>query len=425
MSGHSPITKLIIYLRRLLQRSAVILLFILLIFCFCLPFMIRTIGYGQAAVLWHRFGGGTVTNRIVGEGVTLIFPWDKLYIYDAKLQQDVHEYHTISSDGLNMDVEISVRFRIDTRRLPYLHKYVGPNYQNLLLESEVGSKARALVSLYTPEELYRNARNFIEDQISEHLNRDNLIDIPEADGPVALLRIEDVLIRNIKMPDSIKRAIEKKAEQNQIMLEYEFKLQTERLERERREIEAAGLKSYQDAMPNGISQSYLMLRGIEASLELARSTNSKVLIFGAGQSGLPFILNGLFDDKGHDLSLKTVQRDTDLPTNSNNPLEKRNIVSSENEHIKDAISKLHDLLTAPSGTTQQKSHQDSGTNNGLDTRVTNRGNEMENHQFPENELKALSPKKPDIATPNATRKIPSIPEPSSEVNQSSNTLGSP
>jgi regulator of protease activity HflC (stomatin/prohibitin superfamily) len=270
---------------------AMALLLTFLLVAFSVPFTLKNVGPGERGVLWKRFEGGTVLDYTLGEGLHFILPWNRLYIYSIRLSDHVQKFDTISSDGLNMVVEIAVRYRIDPRRVPLLHKHVGPDYLKILIDPAVGSQGRELISLYTPEELYKNARSFIQNQISERLNRDNLMEIEEAGGAVNLLMIEDVLVRSITMPESVRVAIERKAEQNQVMLEYEYRLQREEREKERRRIEAEGLRAYREAMPNGILPSYLVLRGIEATLELAKSNNSKLIFFGNDPSNLPFILN--------------------------------------------------------------------------------------------------------------------------------------
>lgn len=279
--------------RRGVYNLMMIGIVVVMLAAFSLPFTLKTVGPGETGVMWRRFNGGTVIDRTLPEGMHFIFPWDRLYIYSLRLDEYRQTYDTISSDGLNMGVEIAVRYRIDSRYVALLHKHVRPNYLKILMDPAVGSQARELISLYTPEELYKSARGFIQNQITERLNRDNLVEIGETGGSVNLLLIEDVLVRGISMPESVKVAIERKAEQNQVMLEYEFRLQREERERERRRIEADGLRAYQDAMPNGIAPSYLVLRGIEATLELAKSQNSKLVFFGNDPSNLPFVLNSM------------------------------------------------------------------------------------------------------------------------------------
>jgi len=283
--------------RRASLHISLAVLALVLVMVFALPFTMRFVGPGEIGVLWQRFEGGTVVDHTYPEGFHIIMPWDKFFVYSLRLQEHEQHFNTISSDGLNMEVNIAVRYRIDPRRVALLHKHVGPNYLAVLVDPAVGSYARELISLYTPEELYKSARSFIQNQITERLNRDNLLEIEEAGGAVNLLIIEDVLVKGITMPDSVRQAIERKAEQNQVMLEYEYRLQREEREKMRRKIEAEGLKTYEDVMPKGISKSYLLMRGIEASLELAKSPNTKIVMFGNDSSNnLPFILNSLLNE---------------------------------------------------------------------------------------------------------------------------------
>jgi regulator of protease activity HflC (stomatin/prohibitin superfamily) len=283
--------------KRIVFNISLLLLAIVVIILFSLPLTFRNVGPGEIGVLWERFNGGTNTKLAYKEGFHLIYPWDKLYVYTIRLQEHSVKFNTISSDGLNMGVEIAVRYRIDPRLVALLHKHVGQDYLAILVDPAVGAYARELISLYTPEELYKSARSFIQNQITERLNRDNLLEIEEAGGMVNLLSIEDVLVRGIDMPESVRLAIERKAEQNQLMLEYQYRLQKEELEKKRRETEALGLKAYSTIMPEGISKSYLLMKSIEATLELAKSPNSKVVVFGGGDSyNLPLIANSLMND---------------------------------------------------------------------------------------------------------------------------------
>jgi regulator of protease activity HflC (stomatin/prohibitin superfamily) len=271
-----------------------------LLAAFSLPFMIREVPAGNIGVLWKRFDGGTQTDRVLGEGMQLILPWDLLYLYSARVHEYEQTYDTISSDGLAMAVQIDTRYRIDPKNAGYLHKYVGPDYPSVLIGSPIGAVAREVISLYTPEELYKEQRNGIQDKIvqefTHEFNQTKLNKLGQQTD-IQLIVISDVLIRAVRLPDAVSRAIERKAEQHQLMLEYEFRLAREELEKKRREVEAQGLRAYADAMPNGILPSYLLLRGIEATSELARSPNAKIVMFGSGNNDLPFVLNSLLNEQ--------------------------------------------------------------------------------------------------------------------------------
>lgn len=254
------------------------------------PRMFINIPAGHIGVLWLRFLGGTVTDRYYPEGINLIFPWDEMYIYDARLQNNARIYDTISSNGLSMQVEIAVRFRVNRDAAGQLHKLIGPRYDEVLVYPEIGSHARELISSYTPEQLYSETRAFIQAQILERMVTQLGSSLINQSVRGKLVYVEDVLIRSVTLPSRIKEAIERKAEQYQVMLEYDFRIAREQKERERKRIEAEGVRDFQDIVAKSITGEYLRLRGIEATMSLATSQNSKVIIIG-GRDGLPIILN--------------------------------------------------------------------------------------------------------------------------------------
>lgn len=245
---------------------------------------------GHVGVMWYRFFGGTVTERTYGEGMRMIFPWDEMYIYDARLQNTARVFDTISSNGLAMQVEIAVRYRINRDTGGLLHKLVGPNYPDILVYPEIGSHARELISRYTPEQLYTETRGFIQAEILERMINQLGSSLANQSFGGRLVTVEDVLLRSVILPAPVAQAIERKAAQFQLMLEYDFRLAREEKERQRKRIEAEGVRDFQDIVAQTITEEYLRLRGIEATLALSTSPNSKTVIIG-GRDGLPIILN--------------------------------------------------------------------------------------------------------------------------------------
>jgi len=280
--------------RRWVQRNAtnlyITLLLLLLAMILMAPNIFINVPAGHAGVLWLRFFGGTVTDRTFGEGVHAIFPWDEMYVYDARLQNTVRTYDTISSNGLAMQVEVAVRYRVNKDSLGLLHSMVGPNYPEILIYPETGSRVRELISRYTPEQLYSDARAFIQAELLERMVRELGSSLVNQSFRGRLVTVEDVLIRSVQLPDKIAEAIERKAEQYQAMLEYDFRIAREEKERDRKRIEAEGIRVFQDIVARTITPEYLRLRGIEATMALSTSPNSKIVIIG-GKDGLPVILN--------------------------------------------------------------------------------------------------------------------------------------
>lgn len=282
------------WLKRTARRNSLAFYAFTLAFIFAVmllaPRIFINIPAGNVGVLWLRFFGGTVTSMSYGEGVHVIFPWDRIYIYDARLQNNARVYDTISSNGLSMQVDIAVRYRINRDAVGFLHKLVGPNYDNILVFPEIGSQARELISRYTPEQLYSETRAFIQAQILERLVTKMGSSLISQSMRGKLVDVEDVLIRSVKLPPRVQGAIERKAEQYQAMLEYDYRIAREKKERERKQIEAAGIRDFQTIVGKSITDQYLRLRGIEATMALANSPNSKLIIMG-GKDGLPIILN--------------------------------------------------------------------------------------------------------------------------------------
>ncbi|MEQ8287943.1 prohibitin family protein [Thalassospira sp.] len=273
------------------QTGLLITIFFVLIGMIALaPQIFITIPSGHVGVMWYRFFGGTVVEHTYGEGVQLIFPWDEMFIYDARLQNQARVYDTISSNGLSMEVDIAVRYRINREAAGMLHKLVGPNYPEVLVYPEIGSHARELISRYTPEQLYTETRAFIQAEILERMVNQLGSSLVNQSFQGRLVTVEDVLIRSVKLPERVADAIERKAEQYQAMLEYDFRLAREEKEKQRKKIEAEGIREFQDIVAKTITEEYLRLRGIEATMSLATSKNSKTIIIG-GRDGLPVILN--------------------------------------------------------------------------------------------------------------------------------------
>lgn len=281
-------------LRRFLHRYSlglyVAILSLLLAMMLLAPRIFITIPAGQVGVLWLHFFGGTVTDHYYREGLHIIFPWDEMVIYDTRLQNTARTYDTISSNGLSMQVEIAVRYRLDRDSAGLMHKLVGPNYPEVLVYPEIGSHARELIARYTPEQLYSETRAFIQGQILERMVTQLGSSLVSQNVRGKMLHIEDVLIRSIRLPPRVAEAIERKAEQQQAMLEYDFRLAREEKERDRKRIEAEGVRDFQSIVARSITHEYLRLRGIEATMALSTSNNSKVIIIG-GKDGLPVILN--------------------------------------------------------------------------------------------------------------------------------------
>lgn len=238
---------------------------------------------GEAGVLYKQFGEGTVTDAYFGEGFHFIAPWNDMFVYNVRNQERQEAMEALSKNGLSIKMEMSIRFRPVISEVGTIHQTLGMDYTDVVVLPEVRSAARQIIGRYDPEELYSTKRDFIQDEIynsvKQRLSEKNIF-------------LDAILIRGIELPANIKMAIEQKLKQEQESQEYEFRIQKESKEAERKRIEAQGIKDFQDIVSEGISDKLLRWKGIEATLELAKSQNSKVVVIGQGDDGLPLILGG-------------------------------------------------------------------------------------------------------------------------------------
>lgn len=242
---------------------------------------------GEAGVHWKRFGQGTETNWVYGEGMHIIPPWDIMAIYDVRIQQRDHSFSVISTNGLSIAVDVSIRFRPKTPLLGILHKQVGPDYVLKIVLPEVQALIRDMFGQYTPDEMYTTKRSLIQDSLSRAVG-----EIGEK-----FLAVDDLLIKSIRLPPSIQDAIEAKLTQEQRQLEMQFRIGREQLEVERKIIESLGISAYNEIVGRSLNDPLLTFKGIDATLELAKSPNAKIVVIGS-KSGLPLILDTRLADAG-------------------------------------------------------------------------------------------------------------------------------
>ncbi|HZJ19166.1 MAG TPA: prohibitin family protein [Pricia sp.] len=241
-----------------------------------------TIGSGDVGVLFRTFGGGVVTDGPpMGEGFHIVAPWNKVFVYETRQQEVFERMQVLSSNGLRIELGASAWFEPKHEFLGKLHQEKGTEYIQRVLLPTIRSAARSVVGRYTPEQLYSSKRDAIQAEIYEETKK-------IVDGQY--IQLNEVLVRDITLPATIKEAIQHKLKQEQESLEYEFRLVTARKEAERVTIEAQGKADANRILSASLNDKILRDKGIDATLELAESPNSKVVIIGGGDSGLPLIL---------------------------------------------------------------------------------------------------------------------------------------
>src|SRR3974390_1015346 len=255
--------------RRLLRHLpglSFILLISLLIVVVLWPYVVIPVPSGSGGVLWKRFNGldlycwcwvgrGTVLDprELREEGLHIIWPWDKLFLYDLRLQSKQQTYNAISKDGVNVKAKISVRYQLLHNSTAVLHKFIGPDYLTSVVNPEIGSQAREVMSMYTAEEIYpsrdaikKQARNNAKKSLAANLNKLVQPEAMEQPDPKHYndflqdaIQILDTLVQSIELPAAIVAAINRQTEQYYMIQEYKLRVQREAEESRRKQIEAA------------------------------------------------------------------------------------------------------------------------------------------------------------------------------------------
>jgi len=223
---------------------------------------------------------GRVTGRTMPEGLHVVNPLARVHQLDVKTQE-VKERATVpSKEGLIMGLEASLLYHLQPEQAAELFRTIGSNYEEVLLIPNFRAAIRAITASNTASALYSDSREAISRQILSEIQAQ-----VRARGVV----VETVLLRDLQLPETLKQAIEAKQQAEQEAQRMEFVLQKERQEAERKRVEAAGIKDFQDIVTQGISDKLLEWKGIEATIELARSHNAKVIVVGNSKTGLPLI----------------------------------------------------------------------------------------------------------------------------------------
>lgn len=265
---------------------------LLLLVCgFLWPHVFISIPAGSSGVTYRFFGGGTDTKNIRGEGMNIIPPWDKIFIYETRLQQKSLKFDVLSGEGLDLGVEVVVRYRPRLDMLGHLHKDIGPDYFERLVKPEVESHVRYTFGNRPAHEIYASVRDVLQ-ELGRVPVLGRLDDVQEESAARPYVQILELKLIDVELPGVVVGAIAEKYRQQQLMLEYQFKLEREEQEAERKRTEAAGIRDY-NLIASRVSPDLLRWRGVDATLELAKSQNTKVIVLGGGggQGGVQMLMN--------------------------------------------------------------------------------------------------------------------------------------
>jgi len=239
---------------------------------------VTRVGTGHVGVLTLF---GRVTNETLGEGIHLINPLKTNNEMSIQTQTLKESASVPSSEGLMMSLDTSLIYHLTPDRAAEVFQKIGADYENVVVEPTLRSAIREATASHSANALYTGEREMVGKQIFEQVNEQLT---------KRGLTVENVLLRDIQLPATLKASIEAKQQAEQEALAMNFRLQKETQEAQRKRIEAAGVRDFQQIVAQGITPSLLEWKGIEATENLAKSPNAKVVVIGSGKNGLPLIL---------------------------------------------------------------------------------------------------------------------------------------
>jgi len=226
---------------------------------------------------------GRVSSSVLSPGVRIVLPFTRVIKMSVKTQEVKETAEVPSKEGLIMDLEGSLLYRLDPQKADDIYRTIGKNYQEIAVAPQIRSAIREITASYEAKVLYSAER--------ERISRETLELFKKLAGDRGIIA-EAVLLRKIGLPEVVANAIQEKLRREQESEQMKFVLQKETQEAERKRIEAQGIADFQKIVAAGISPALLEWKGIEATEKLAMSQNSKVVVIGSGKNGLPIILGG-------------------------------------------------------------------------------------------------------------------------------------
>jgi regulator of protease activity HflC (stomatin/prohibitin superfamily) len=235
---------------------------------------------------------GKVDNRILESGLNIVNPLVEVVNFDIRTQNytmsGVHDEGTklgddairvLSADGLEVIVDLTVLYKVVPTEAPRLLREIGTDYRNVIVRPICRTKIRDNAVYYDAVALYSTKRDEFQARIFNTINKDF-----KDRG----LTLEQLLVRNLTLPASVKTTIESKINAEQDAQKMTFVLQKEKQEAERKRVEAQGIADYQKILSTGLSDKQLQYEMIKA---ISTSPNAKLIIMGSGSKGAPIILD--------------------------------------------------------------------------------------------------------------------------------------
>jgi regulator of protease activity HflC (stomatin/prohibitin superfamily) len=217
---------------------------------------------------------GKVSNRTLPGGIYAINPFSDIVQFSTRLRDIKEEISATSKEGLALNIDISIQYRIDPAKAGNVYQNIGTDEREIVI-SRFRAIAREIVAGYPAEAVYSTKREEISLQLREKLRL--------YITPLGFV-VDEALLRNVKIPETLQEAIQQRLKAEQENLQMQFVLAKEKQEAERKRIEAKGRADAQKILAESLTPAILQLRTIEANEKLSLAPNSKLVILGNGQN---------------------------------------------------------------------------------------------------------------------------------------------
>lgn len=226
---------------------------------------------------------GYVSPTTLSPGLGLVVPFTRVIKISVQTMEFMEVADTPSKEGLIINLDVSLLYRLDPQRAVDIYKTVGRSYKEIIVQPQLRSAIREVTASYEAKALYSAEREKIANEIMGLY-----VKMTKDRGVLT----DQVLLRKIGLPNTLAAAIQEKLKREQESEQMKFILQKEQQEAERKRIEAQGISDFQKIVSQGISPQLLEWKGIEATEKLANSQNTKIVVVGNTKNGLPLILGG-------------------------------------------------------------------------------------------------------------------------------------
>jgi len=237
----------------------------------------------ERGVVFRKYTSGLDVADVKSEGLNIIAPWNDLISFDVAQKDIAETMDVLSSDGLNINIDVSIRYRPNPEMIGQIYQSFKDNVENDFIRPEFRSAVRRIIGQHTAEELYGKTRQLVEDEVKEEI---------ENKFSSNNIELKSIMFRSTKLPLKLTESIEAKLSADQDSKKREYLQEIAEKDAQIQITQAKGKAESNRILSASLTDKILQEKGIQATGELANSPNTKVVVIGNSDDGLPLILGG-------------------------------------------------------------------------------------------------------------------------------------